>query len=72
MPNKNSKKARRAGQSQGTTTMTVRGYIVVSSATGRRIYLPSHPEGISEAEAKRLSDGLGVETKVVPFSQAID
>lgn len=54
------------------TTIAVRGYIVVSAATGKRIYLPAHPEGVSEQEANRLSDGLGVETKVVTFDQAID
>lgn len=66
MPNKNSKKARRAGQAKDGTTMVVRGYIVVSAATGRRVYL-GHKEGVSKDEAQRLSDGLAAETRVVPF-----
>lgn len=66
MPNKNSKKARRTGMSKDATTMTVRGHIVVSAATGRRVYL-GHKEGVSQDEAQRLSDGLAAETRVVPF-----
>lgn len=45
-----------------------RGFVVVNDQ-GRRVYLSSHPEGVSEAEAKRLSDGLAIETSVVPIDQ---
>lgn len=44
-----------------------RGFTVVTSA-GKNVYLPV-PGGVSEVEAHRLSDGLGIETKVVPIDQ---
>lgn len=45
-----------------------RGFVVVNDQ-GRRVYLSSHPEGISKADAERLSDGLAIETTVVPIDQ---
>jgi hypothetical protein len=69
MPNKNSKKARRAAQGGGSAGKEeARGFRVVSVETGKPIYLPAHPEGISEKEAKRLAEGLGDKAKVVTVS----
>lgn len=65
MPNKNSKKARRAAQGFGKEVSVERGFIVVHAETGHRIYL-GHPEGVDEAEANRLAEGLAAPTKVVP------
>lgn len=47
-----------------------RGFTVVfADKPWKRVYLSSHPDGIAEKEAQRLSDGLGVETKVVPVGE---
>lgn len=43
-----------------------RGFTVVDER-GRKVYLSSHPEGISEADAQALSDGLVIESRVVPI-----
>lgn len=66
MPNKNSKKARRAGASGGEAGEMPGGFTVVHAESGRPVYL-SAANGISEAEAHRLSGGLVASTKVVPL-----
>lgn len=69
MPNKNSKKARRAAMGGGGTAVKEeRGFRVVSVETGKPIYLPSHSEGISQKEANRLAEALGDKAKVVTVS----
>lgn len=45
-----------------------RGFVVVDSDS-KRIYLPSHSEGLPLEEAEKLSAGLAAETKVVPIDQ---
>jgi hypothetical protein len=45
-----------------------RGFTVVDE-NDKRVYLSSHPEGISEKDAQELSDGLAIESRVVPIDQ---
>lgn len=51
------------------TSEVERGYTIMRLDTGKRAYVISHPDGLPKDEAERLSEGLAIETKVVPIDQ---